>query len=473
MEVEKPSHSPDITSRASASSAEKAPATLQGPSTIDEKALLRKIDIRVIPILFIIYLAAFLDRVNIANALTLRLPKDLHLKGNESNVALTIFFVPYVLFEVPSNILMKRFKPHVWLSGCILAFGIVMLCQGFVQSYSGLLATRFFLGLAEAGVFPGCFYLISFWYKREESQRRFTVFWSSVLFASMFGGLLASAIANMQGVRGYSSWRWIFILEGIATIIIGIGAYFLVADFPADASWLSAEEKEFVIARTGTDEGAAPPITVRQIVSFFGNVKNIIGGFMYFAVIVPIYSYSYFAPTIVKTLGYSTVETQLHTVPPAAAALALCLLSAYLSDRLRLRFPFIFFGFLLTIVGLAILLTTHGGFHLRYLGICFVAMGCFSAGPIIVCWYVMNLNGHMERSIGSAWMIGFGNTGGFVATFCFLAKDAPFYHIGYSICMGATCIGALAVVLYAGLVILENNAARKRDGKEHANKMYL
>lgn len=106
--------------------------------------------------LFLVYLAAFLDRVNIANALTLGLPKDLHLKGNQSNVALTIFFVPYVLFEIPSNIFLKKFKPHVWLSGCILAFGIVMLCQGFVHNYSGLLATRFFLGLAEAGVFPGC-----------------------------------------------------------------------------------------------------------------------------------------------------------------------------------------------------------------------------------------------------------------------------------------------------------------------------
>ena len=124
--------------------------------------------------------------------------------------------------------------------------------------------------------------MISFWYKREESQRRFTVFWSSVLFASMFGGLLASAIANMHGVRGYSSWRWIFILEGIATIVIGIGAYFLVADFPADARWLSAEEKEFVIARTETDERAASPITARKVVSFFGDVKNVIGGFMYF-----------------------------------------------------------------------------------------------------------------------------------------------------------------------------------------------
>lgn len=423
--------------------------------------------------LFLLYLAAFLDRVNISNALTLRLPQDLHLKGNEPNVALTIFFVPYVLFEIPSNILLKRFKPHVWLSGCILAFGIVMLCQGFVQSYSGLLATRFFLGFAEAGVFPGCFYLISFWYKREESLRRFAFFWSSVLFASMFGGLLASAIANMKDVRGYSSWRWIFILEGITTIGIGIGTYFLVADFPADARWLSAEEKEFVVARTGTDERPAPPVTTRNIISFFASIKNIIGGFMYFAVIVPIYSYSYFAPTIVKTLGYSTVETQLHTVPPAAAALALCLLSAFLSDRLRLRFPFIILGFLLTIAGLAILLTVHGGFHVRYLGICLVAMGCFSAGPIIICWYLMNMNGHLERSIGSAWMIGFGNTGGIVATFCFLAKDAPLYHTGYSICMGVTCVGALAVALYGGLVVLENNGARKGDETEGSKKLYL
>ena len=98
----------------------------------------------------------------------------------------------------------------------------------------------------------------------------------------MFGGLLASAIANMQGVRGYNSWRWVFILEGIATIIIGIIAYFLVADFPADARWLSAEEREYVLARTATDDGTASPVTVRKVVSFFGSAKNLIGGFMYF-----------------------------------------------------------------------------------------------------------------------------------------------------------------------------------------------
>lgn len=160
-------------------------------------------------------------------------------------------------------------------------------------------------------------------------------------------------------------------------------------------------------------------------------------------------------------------------MPPVAAALALCLISAYLSDRLRLRSPFLILGFLLIIVGLAILLTIHHGFHVRYLGICLVAMGCYSAGPIIICWYVMNLNGHMERSIGTAWMISFGNTGGIVATFCFLAKDAPLYHLGYSICMGVTCVGVLALLLYAGSAILDNNSTRRTDGKEGARRLYL
>lgn len=98
----------------------------------------------------------------------------------------------------------------------------------------------------------------------------------------MFGGLLASAIAPMKGVRGYSSWRWVFILEGIATIVIGIGAYFLISDFPADARWLSAEEREYVIARTATDDGVASPINARQVASFFSHVKNFVGGLMYF-----------------------------------------------------------------------------------------------------------------------------------------------------------------------------------------------
>ena len=110
---------------------------------------MRKIDLRVIPFLCILYLLAFLDRVNIANARSFGLVKNLDLKNNEYNTALTIFFVPYVIFEIPSNVLMKKLNPNVWLSGCMFMFGLVTVCQGLVQNYSGLLATRFFLGVFE------------------------------------------------------------------------------------------------------------------------------------------------------------------------------------------------------------------------------------------------------------------------------------------------------------------------------------
>lgn len=124
--------------------------------------------------------------------------------------------------------------------------------------------------------------MISFWYKREEAQRRFTIYWCSVLVASAFGGLLASAIANMDGVRGYRSWRWIFILEGICTILIGIAAFFLVADFPDEAKWLTEDERSWVLARTGRDKEMAQQVVAKDILRFFSDIKNILGGVIYF-----------------------------------------------------------------------------------------------------------------------------------------------------------------------------------------------
>lgn len=123
-------------------------------------------------------------------------------------------------------------------------------------------------------------------------------------------------------------------------------------------------------------------------------------------------AFSYFAPTIVKTLHYSVVETQLHTVPPFAAALALCLIMAYFSDRLNLRSPFIAFGIIINICGLVVLMKVHHKFHVEYAGLFLAAMGTFAIGPTVICWFIMNLHGHTERSIGSAWLISFGNCGG-------------------------------------------------------------
>jgi MFS family permease len=175
---------------------------------------------------------------------------------------------------------------------------------------------------------------------------------------------------------------------------------------------------------------------------------------------------------VVKTLGYNVVKTQLHSVPPFAAAFGLCIILAWLSDRTNLRLPFVLFSGALIIIGLAILMTVHSGFSVRYLGINLVCMGALAAAPSIVCWYLMNLRGHKERSIGSAFMISFGNTGGILAPFAFLTKYAPYYHTGYSICMGVTALGLAATLLYT-LLILRRNRISKQAGAEKSFRLSL
>ncbi|KAL9048737.1 MAG: hypothetical protein Q9162_007577, partial [Coniocarpon cinnabarinum] len=278
-----------------------------------ERALTAKIDWHVVPTLTILYLLAFLDRVNISNAQTFGLLTDLKLKNTEFNTALTIFFVPYVIFEIPANLLLKKFKPHVWLSGCMFVFGLVTLCQGLVQNYSGLLATRFFLGLAETGMFPGCFYLIGMWYRRAQAQKRFTFFFSSATLAGAFGGLLASAIGKMDGMRGYRGWRWIFILEGVLTCVVALVWFFAISNFPEDAKWLTTSERNYIRARLQADVGHAAlerRTNFQDIIGFFKDWKVILGWLMYFGLIVPAYGYAYFSTTIIKTYGYGNIQSE-------------------------------------------------------------------------------------------------------------------------------------------------------------------
>ena len=151
------------------------------------------------------------------------------------------------------------------------------------------------------------------WYRRHEAQKRYSFFFSSTTLAGAFGGLLAAAIGKMNGMRGKSSWRWIFILEGTLTCVVAVLFFFIIPSFPEEAKWLTADERAYVKARLQADQGrsaAERTIGFRDIVNVFKDFKVFLGGFMYFGLIVPAYGYAFFAPTIIKTYGYSTIETQ-------------------------------------------------------------------------------------------------------------------------------------------------------------------
>lgn len=235
------------------------------------------------------------------------------------------------------------------------------------------------------------------------------------------------------------------------TVLVAFIFFFILPDFPEESKWLREDEKAYVSARLRADQGRSARerhMSFKDVVNVFKDWKVIAAGFMYFGLIVPAYGYAYFAPGILAGFGYSPVETQLHSVPPWAAAFAFSMIVATLSDMSKRRFPFAVFAICVCIVGFGILIAVHDNTKLQYAALFLVAMGAYTAMPIVVCWFNMNLGGHHRRSVGSAWQVGFGNIGGIIAVFAFLKKDAPKYIPGYSICIAFTILSILACFVY-------------------------
>jgi len=223
-------------------------------SGVDERKLLRKNDTALIPWLSFLYLLSFLDRTSIGNAKLYSLEKDLHMTDTQYLLTLTIFFFSYALFEVPSNIFLKRLRPSLWLSCLMLFWGIMMTLQGVVHNFHQLLGLRWLLGTFEAGLFPGVNFYLSCWYKRSEFGLRAALFFSAATVSGAFGGLLAAAISNMEGVGGKPAWAWVFILEGLATFLAGAASFWIIQDFPDTAKFLTEAERTVVIRRLQSDD---------------------------------------------------------------------------------------------------------------------------------------------------------------------------------------------------------------------------
>lgn len=178
-----------------------------------EKKLLRKVDIRLLPTLIIMYLLNFLDRSNLAQARQGTLEKDLNMSGTDFNLATSIFFVGYLLMQLPSNLLLTKVRPSVYLAGSCCLWGVVSTCNAAARSFTHLVVIRFFLGFVEAPFFPGAIFLMSSWYTRAELTRRVAWFYSGNALANMFGGLLGAAIlGDLEGDLGIAGWRWLFIV---------------------------------------------------------------------------------------------------------------------------------------------------------------------------------------------------------------------------------------------------------------------
>ncbi|KAK8041695.1 major facilitator superfamily domain-containing protein [Apiospora rasikravindrae] len=412
---------------------------------VAERRLLRKIDLTVYPILFVVYMMSFLDRINISNAKIQGMAADLDLlEGNRFNIALFIYFIPYILLEVPSNMVIRKVRPSWYLSGLMACWGIINMCMGFVQTYQGLVVLRFFLGAFEAGVMPGIIYLTSMYYKRHEFQTRMSFFFCSTLIGGAFGGILAYAIAHLGGSHGLAAWRWIYIIEGSITAGIALLASFLIVDWPEQCQFLTPAEKDLLrrrLAEDGAEKASMDTLNRQAVRLILRDYKIWLGSLVYMGVGVTGYATTFFMPTILLEFGWLAVDAQARTIPVYLVSAA---------------------GMLPRRAGL--------GRDAKFAAVFLVSLGGYLATPIALAWLANNLSGHWKRAFGSGTQVMLGNIAGIVASNIFLNSEAPRYPTGYGVALGMTWLGALATAVLALGLWLEN---RKRDRGGRDDRLLL
>jgi MFS family permease len=347
------------------------------------------------------------------------------------------------------------------------------MCTGFVNNKTQLIAMRLLLGVFEAGYFPAiCFYLTFFYRRRELALRIFYLFAASALSGSC-GGLIAYAIGHMDGVRGMSAWRWLMILEGIPAAILGFFSYFILANDPYDARYLTAREKSFTSIRRSLDgtsfgmEGDKDKIDWQQCFEAWKDWKVWTLSISQIGVTVMLYGYSTFLPTIINALGYSGIHTQLLTIPCYACGAVVYLIVANISDKTGYRGYFSVAGCAVACTGYAILLgTPKYGAGAQYAGCIIVACGLYVAVGIPISWMPNNLPSHYKRAAGQGTAMTLGNCAGIFSSFLYRTQDKPEYKLGHGATLGFVFVSG-CLFLTTSLLLRQENKKRDSGERDH------
>jgi sugar phosphate permease len=316
---------------------------------------------------------------------------DLDLGGVRFNWALSIFYIIYLLVEVPSNILLKRIGPRWYLPALVVGFGIVSMCTAFVKTYEGLLVARVFLGIFEGGAMPGMAFFLSCFYKRKELLFRIGIYVSAASMAGAFGGLLATGLSRIPQWGAASSpihtWRNIFFFEGLITVFVGLLAPIWMPTKPSDAYFLTERQRLIAAERLAREHRADPDeqVSTKHVKRAVMCIHNYTCAFAFFLINITVQGLSVFMPTILSDLQWTATKAQLLTVPPYVSACLVAIGIAYISDKTQRRGIYLAAFACLAVIGFAILRWVTD-VNVRYMAIFFVTVGAFPGGPGFLSW---------------------------------------------------------------------------------------
>lgn len=429
-----------------------------------ELATMQKVSRRLIPYLFILYVAAYLDRINIGFA-QLQMKSALGFSDSVYGFGAGIFFLGYFLFEVPSNLILARIGARVWIARIMITWGLISSAMAIVRTPAEFYALRFLLGVAEAGFFPGVIYYLSQWFPAAARASAISRFMTATAVAGIVAGPLSAALFTLDGVSGLAGWQWIFVAEGIPSVLLGITTLWFLTDRPAEAKWLSPAEREHLDA---TMRMEAADIVRRGHISLrhallHPTVWRL--SLLSFTLLLGFYSISFWLPQIVESLsgGHNVEVALLSSIPYIAAAAAMLLVGAH-SDRTQERCVHVAGAALAGAAGLgatAVIQSPVPGL----IALSVAAMGVFSAIPVFWSLPTTFLSG--TAAAGAIALINsLGNLAGFFGPYLIgRVRDLTGGFTGSLVTVAVLLVGssALAVSLRRSPANDEVRASRRKS----------
>ncbi|PSK35846.1 hypothetical protein C7M61_004328 [Candidozyma pseudohaemuli] len=408
---------------------------------IDEfhKKITRKVDLRLIPMLVLLYILNYLDRNNIASARLGGLEEDLGLVGNEYQTCISILFVGYILMQIPANMFLNKFKrPSIFMATIMAGWGTISTCTAAVQNFGGLLAIRLMLGFVEAGFFGSALYVLSCWYTRKQLSFRNSLLYSGSLLSGAFSGLIAAGIVdNMDYLHGLRSWRWLFIIEGAITVGIAPLAYFILPDMPHNSKMLSDFEKDVVLYKIRCETGQDDSDEENQE-TYWGAFKLAISDIKVWACtgilswLVSAAGVTNFFPSIVETLEFDRVITLCLTAPPYVLAVITTFLWALHADKTGERFWHVISPMVVALAAFIIAVSTLNT-GARYFSMVIMVPAIYCSFTTILSWMSNSCpRPPLKRAIALSLMNCLSNSASIWNAYLYPSSAGPRYTVAFT-----------------------------------------
>ncbi|KAK2041103.1 major facilitator superfamily transporter, partial [Colletotrichum somersetense] len=449
-----------------------------------ERAVLSKFDKFVMPQMALLILFAYLDRTNIGNARVFGLEEDTGMKGTDFNDISMYFYISYVIFETPWVMAVKRLGPGRVLAIAITSWSAITIGTGFINNYHEAIALRVLLGFFEAGLFPALVFIISEIYPPASQGKRVAVLYITIALSGALGGLFAYGVQSMGTRHGLSAWRWLFIVEGSISLVIGVMCWISLPKSPETAWFLKEEEKTLMIRIKERGQ----PLKEKSSFSRSQLVMAITDPFVYLASValfcssIALFGFGTFLPTLLKGLGYSSLQANYLSIPVYILASISTGITTFVSDRINRRAICLIHSPVFVICGYAIAVGTGNkgaGFFAMFL----VGGGVYSFNTVLVTWVSNNIQPDYKRSVAIAMLISLANASGMASSQIYPSYDAPRYIMGNAVSLGGEvialiCIGLIYILLKWRMrqkerLLAEGKESNGKNGDQALNFRYV